>query len=203
ARGGSVVVAYPYEPSTLNPFVPGGDSPATRDLVRPLMPALYRIGPKGARAPWLLAAEPSTADVGGSPWGVRLRLRADAVWSDGAPITANDLRFTWKAVTTSPGVATRDPYDRVKDVVVEAPDLARRSFAARRGSQVTSDRGATWVGLFLNTQGLVLSDVHVRQAIARSLDRPAIAEGLVREWGEELDAPSAGDGLRTAPTFDR
>ncbi|TMK15946.1 MAG: hypothetical protein E6G68_10375, partial [Actinobacteria bacterium] len=84
-----------------------------------------------------------------------------------------------------------------------APDLARRSLAARRGTQVTTDRGATWVGLFLNTQSLILSDVHVRQAIARSLDRPAIVEGLVREWGEELDAPSAGDGLRTAPTFDR
>ncbi|MGH2725519.1 MAG: ABC transporter substrate-binding protein, partial [Actinomycetota bacterium] len=41
ARGGELVVAYPHEPATLNPFVTGGDATATRDLVRPLMPALY------------------------------------------------------------------------------------------------------------------------------------------------------------------
>src|SRR5688572_25677924 len=53
SRGGELVVAYPHEPPTLNPFVTGGDSPATRDLVRPLMPALYRLGPAGTREPWL------------------------------------------------------------------------------------------------------------------------------------------------------
>ena len=308
--GGSVVVAYPYEPSTLNPFVPGGDSPATRDLVRPVMPALYRLGPRGSRVPWLLASEPVAADIGGTPWGVRLHLRPDAVWSDGTPITASDLRFTWKAVTTSPGVATRDPYDRLKDVVVETPhvarlvfgkpfarwrdlfsaglgvlpahalhgdvskllrgswpvsggpyllkswtrglsmvfernprawgirplldritlefvpdpvtalqlygsggvdvigpyaavDVARRARAARAGTVVSSDRGATWVGLFLNAADPLLSDVRVRQAIARSLDRAGIAEALVRTSGAALDAPGGALASRTSPVFGR
>jgi len=308
--GGSVTVAYPYEPSTLNPFVPGGDSPATRDLVRPLLPALYRLGPRGSRVPWLLASDPAARDIGGTPWGVRLHLRADAVWSDGAPITASDLRFTWKAVTTSVGVATRDPYDRLADVVVESPhvarlvfgkpfarwrdlfsaglgvlpahaihgdvssalrrswpvsggpyvlkswtkglsmvfernphawgarplldkitidfvpdpvtalqlygrgavdvigpyaavDLARRAKAARDGTVVSTDRGATWVGLFLNTAASALSDARVRQAIARSLDRASITEALVGVSGAALEAPGGALPTRTSPVFER
>jgi peptide/nickel transport system substrate-binding protein len=309
--GGRLTVAYPYEPTTLNPFVTGGDSLPTRDLVRPLMPALYRIGPRGARTPWLLAAEPAAADVGGSPFGVRLRLRADAVWSDGAPITATDVRYTWLAIMRSPRVATRDGYDRLSDVSVEgpkefrlvfkqpfarwrdlfsaglgvlpqhmlrntdiskaltsgwavsggpyvlkrwtaglemvltknprawggaplldeiriqfvpdpitalalyargsvdalapyfAPDFARRAEEARDGSRVTRDVGGTWAGLFLNTSVPQVRDARVRQAIAYSINRPAIAEGLVRDEGEVLDAPSGGDQSRVSPAYSR
>jgi len=309
ARGGEIVVAYPYEPTTLNPFVFGGDAPPTRDLARPFMPELFRIGPKGERVPSLLAAEPSGADLGGSPFGVRLRLRNDAVWSDGVPITAADLRFTWQAVMRSPGIASRDGYDRIADVVVEAPkiarlvfhepfarwrdlfsaglgvlpqhslvrtdiskalvrswpvsggpfvlkswtpglemvldrnphpwgavplvdririqfvpdpvtalalfarhrvdvlgpyfaaDLARRARASIANALVTTDRGATWVGLFLNVKSSPLDDVRVRRALAFAIDRAAIVEGLVRQEGEVLDAPSGGDAARTAPSF--
>jgi len=309
--GGELVVAYPYEPTTLNPFVSGGDAPPTLDLVRPLMPALYRLGPKGARTPWLLAGEPAASDIGGTPFSVRLHLRDDAVWSDGQPITASDLRFTWQAVMGSPGIAIRDGYDRLSDVAVESPKVARLVFkapfarwrdlfsaglgvlpshallrtdiskaltrswpvsggpyvlrawtpglemvfernpnawgskplldrirvqfvadpvtaaqlyregqvdivapyaagdwkrrvtVARSGSQVTSDRGATWVGLFLNVRSGALADVRVRRALALAMDRPAIVEGLVRDEGEFLDAPSGGDPARTTPSFSR
>jgi peptide/nickel transport system substrate-binding protein len=309
--GGEVVVAYPYEPSTLNPFVFGGDNPPTRDLVRPLMPALYKLGPKGARVPWLLASEPARADVGGTPFSVRLRLRDDAVWSDGQPITASDLLFTWQAAMKSPAIASRDGYDRLTDVVVEGPkvarlvfkepfarwrdlfsaglgvlpshslvkadiskalgrawpvsggayvlrawtpglemifernpnawgskplldrvrvqfvsdpvtalqlfnahrvdviapyagvDFKRRTRDALSGSKVTTDRGGTWVGLFLDLRSGPLADMGVRRALAQAMDRPAIVEGLVRDEGAFLDTPSAGDPARTAASFSR
>ncbi|MFY9588038.1 MAG: ABC transporter substrate-binding protein, partial [Actinomycetota bacterium] len=296
---------------TLNPFVTGGDAPPTRDLIRPLMPALYRVGPKGVRQPWLLAREPSSADIGGTPWSVRLRLREDAVWSDGTAITANDLRFTWQAVMRSPSIASRDGYDRLADVVVEsssvarlvfrAPfarwrdlfgaglgvlpahalgktdiskalvrawpvsggafvlktwtpglemvfepnprawgsvpnldrirvqfvpdpvtalqlygarkvdvlgpyasvDWARRAKAARDGTTTTADRGATWAGLFLNVRSPVLSDVRVRRALVGSIERPAIAEGLVRDQGAFTDVPSGSVAARTVGSFSR
>ena len=310
-RGGELIVAYPWEPVTLNPFVGGGDAPPTRDLVRPLWPALYRLGPKGARTPWLLVREPVGVDVGGSPWSVRLRLRSDAVWSDGAPITANDLRFTWQAVMTSPAIASRDGYDRLADVVVESPtvarlvfrapfarwrdlfsaglgvlpqhalggtdiskaltrswpvsggpyvltawtpglemvlernprawgtspnldrirvqfvpdpvtalqlfragkvdvlgpyiagDMARRARAARIDATTTSDRGATWAGIFLNVRTPTVSDARVRRALAMGMNRRAIAEGLVREHGVFTDTPSGGDAARTTASFSR
>jgi peptide/nickel transport system substrate-binding protein len=275
------------------------------------MPALYRLGPDGSREPWLLASEPSGPDIGGTPFSVRLRLREDAVWSDGRPITAGDLRFTWQAVLKSPRIASRDGYDRLADVVVEAPktarlvfrepfarwrdlfsaglgvlpahalgktdisgalarswpvsggpfvfksrtagldlvlernprawgdvplldririvyvpdpvtalqlyargevdvlgpypaiEFARRAGLARQGSSVTGDRGATWVGMFLNVKTPELSDVRVRRAIALAFDREAIAEGLVREQGALWDAPSAGDAGRLSTSFAR
>ena len=164
ARGGELVVAYPNEPPTLNPFVAGGDSPATRDLVRPLMPALYRLGPEGRREPWLLAAEPEGADVGGTPFGVRLRLREDAVWSDGRPITAADLRFTWQAVLKSPRIASRDGYDRLADVVVEAPKTARLVFR---------EPFARWRDLFSGGLGVLP---------AHALGKTDISGALIRSW---------------------
>lgn len=311
ARGGEVVVAYPHEPSTLNPFVTGGDAPATRDLVRPLMPALYRLGPDGKREPWLLAGEPAATDVGGTPFSVRLHLREDAVWSDGRPITAEDLRFTWRAVVSSPGIASKDGYDRLTDVAVEGPkiarlvfrepfarwrdlfsaglgvlpahalgktdisqalarswpvsggpfvlksrtpglqivlernprawgdvpllerirvvyvpdvvtalqlyargevdvlgpypavELGRRGQTARAGSQVTGDRGATWLGLFLNVRTPELTDARVRRALVFALDRAAICEGLVREQGTLWNAPSSSDGGRVSASFEK
>lgn len=164
-RGGELIVAYPWEPVTLNPFMTGGDAPPTRDLVRPLMPALYRLGPKGARQPWLLVREPAADDIGGTPWSVRVRLRDDAVWSDGTPITANDLRFTWQAVMTSPGMASRDGYDRLTDVVVESPTVARLVFGAPF---------ARWRDLF--GAGLGVLPAH---AFAGKTD---ISKALARAW---------------------
>jgi len=48
-----------------------------------------------------------------------LHLRADAVWSDGQPITAEDVRFSWQA-QTSPEVAWAyaDTKDAIRDVEV-------------------------------------------------------------------------------------
>lgn len=127
-RGGEVVVAYPHEPATLNPFVRGGDAPPTRDLVRPLYPGLFRLGPDGSREPWLLASEPGAADVGGAPFSVRVRLREEAVWSDGRPITVEDLRFTWRTALGGSTIATEDGYDRLADIVAEGPKVGRLVF---------------------------------------------------------------------------
>jgi peptide/nickel transport system substrate-binding protein len=275
------------------------------------MPSLYRLGPGGRRSLSLLAREPAGPDVGGTPFSVRLRLREDAVWSDGQPITSSDLRFTWQAVMKTPGVASRDGYDRIADVVGEsakvvrlvfkqpfarwrdlfsaglgvlpshvlvktniggalraswpvsggpyvlrawtaglemvyernpkawgerplldrirvqfvpdpvtalqlfragkvdviAPyagvDMRRRATVSRKGSAVTSDRGDTWAGLFLDVRDGPLADLRVRRALMLGANRAAIVEGLVRDMGEVIDTPSAGDPARTDPSFAR
>lgn len=195
ARGGELVVAYPHEPATLNPFVTGGDATATRDLVRPLMPALYRLGPAGQREPWLLESEPSGGDIGGTPWGVRVRLREDAVWSDGRPITATDLRFTWQAVIKSPKIASRDGYDRLADVVVESSKTARLVFG---------EPFARWRDLFSAGLGVLPAHVLGKTDISAALGTawpvsggPFVLAGRTaglelvyernpRAWGEDL-----------------
>jgi peptide/nickel transport system substrate-binding protein len=123
--GGAVVVAYPNEPATLNPFARTGDDPATHDLARMLMPSMYRITPEGKRELWLLASEP--IETRGPPFSVTIELRSDAVWSDGTPITVDDLRFTWKAALKVTPVA-RQGYDRIERIVPLSKKRARIEF---------------------------------------------------------------------------
>lgn len=124
APHGEIRVAWPAEPATLNPFVRGGESIATRSLVRPLMPALFLTGPGGT-------TQPSLADriVAETPREVRFTLRSDAVWSDGRPITADDLRFTWKTIIDPrTPVASRDGYDAIADIQSDTPKNVRITF---------------------------------------------------------------------------
>ena len=121
-------MAYPHEPATLNPFVRGGDDPPTRDLVRPFLPSLFRLGPGGERTRSLLASDPVVSP--GPPFTVTLALRGDAVWSDGAPITASDIRFTWQTIVNRhSAIASRDGYDQITSVDVVSPMQARVVFA--------------------------------------------------------------------------
>jgi peptide/nickel transport system substrate-binding protein len=296
-HGGTLTIAYPHEPATLNPFVVGGDAPATRDLTKLLLPGFYRFGPNGSRERWLLASEPRLDP--GPPFRIAVRLREDAVWSDGSPITSADVRFTWKTILDRRWpIASRDGYDRITDVVAvdarrlslvfsapfsrwrdlfsaglgvlpshvlvgrnfgstlekswpvsggpfvlrawtpglrvvfarnprawgTAPSLDRlvvtfvgdsltalrllesgavgalsayqtadfgRRAAAISGTQVTSDIGATWAGVFLDVGASPLSDQVVRRALTLSIDARRIAVGLVRAEGTYLGAPPA------------
>jgi peptide/nickel transport system substrate-binding protein len=108
--------------------VRGGEAPATRELVRPLLPAFWRLGSNGVFEPWLAVADPEMLPT---PPGMRVRLRPEAVWSDGAPITAADVRFTWRTIMDGRWpIASRDGYDRIRDVIVEDPKTVRVIFDA-------------------------------------------------------------------------
>ncbi len=112
-----VTVAYPEEPSSFNPYLYEGDTNATRDLLRPLLPTLLRIDPSLRYRPWLASRVPSGNDIGSSPFSVTYHLRPDARWSDGTPITAADVRFTWETIRNSAWpIADRTGYDQLADV---------------------------------------------------------------------------------------
>ena len=114
---GTLTIAYPAEPATLDPFVPAGDTPATRDLARLLMPGLYKITPSGARERWLLESEPVVSN--GPPFSVTLTLRRDAV---------DDLLFTWQLAAR--GQIAREGYDQIARIVALTPKRARIEFRA-------------------------------------------------------------------------
>ncbi len=65
-------------------------SQVDRDLVALVFSGLVRNGPDGTIVPDL--AERWSVDAGGNTWTVRLR--ADARWHDGEPVTAEDVVFT-------------------------------------------------------------------------------------------------------------
>lgn len=83
-RGGSARVGVWAEPD------PGGATlggAAVRSLV---LPQLFVAGPDGKWAPSLVV--PGSDKTAADQRSASLRLRAGAVWSDGSPITADDLR---------------------------------------------------------------------------------------------------------------
>jgi len=287
---GEIRLAWPHEPATLNPFVRGGESPSARALLRPLWPPLFAAGPGGEATPWLVDRVLSE-----EPLSVRVALRADAVWSDGEPIKASDVVFTWKTIVdpaskaiapagydaiasvtaesqtivaitfkhavpawtdlfsaglgvlpehalagkgigeigawpVSGGPFVLERYTRGLEMVLRAtpqpwrvrarvrtirvmfvpdsttaiqllragrvdvlgpyssPDFSRR-LTAEDGVAVSTDTGAVWTGLVLNTASSILSDARVRQAAAFAVDRAAIVEGLVRGEGGGLGRP--------------
>ena len=101
ASGEVLRFGYPYEPPTLDPVAEGGASPATRDILGPVLPALFRLNAALRPEPDLVAAWPRAQDIQGDPYSVTLRLR-EASWSDGRPITAEDVRFTHDKLKQGP-----------------------------------------------------------------------------------------------------
>lgn len=198
-RGGEAIVAYPAEPATLDPFAPAGDTPATRDLVRLVMPGLYRLGPGGRRERWLLAEEPAVSQ--GPPFTVTVTLREDAVWSDGRPIVADDLRFTWRqAMDPRRAVASRDGFDRIRDIVAETPKRARIVFRQPY---------TRWADLFSAGLGVLPAHALAPKGRLKTLEKQWPVSGgpfVLKRWRPGLDLlfernPRAWPG--TAPALDR
>ncbi|MBM4435529.1 MAG: hypothetical protein FJ028_10645, partial [Chloroflexi bacterium] len=121
-QGGTLVVAA-QEPSTLDPlYVAGVQAAAT--IYSVAVEGLVRVLPDGTFAP-LLAREVPTLDNGGvtvSATGMQVRyvLREGVTWSDGAPLSSADVRFTWERVMRDPRVATREGYDLIDGI--DTPD---------------------------------------------------------------------------------
>ena len=114
---------YPAEPPTLDPLAAGGASAATRDILRPVLPALFKLDADLRPQPDLAARWPLEADIDFDPFSVAVELR-EANWSDGKPISAEDVRFSLERLRSGP-TGYRYRYLRAVDV------LGPRSFRLR------------------------------------------------------------------------
>ena len=96
---GELVLVYWQEISILNPYLANGikDYQAASLVLEPLV----KNDPDGNLLP-VLAVEVPTLDNGGiAPdlKSITYKLRPDVVWSDGTPLTADDVVFTWQYCT--------------------------------------------------------------------------------------------------------
>lgn len=119
---GQIIVGFSQEPTVFNPLMPRIE---VDDGVHfSLFDALFRIDPEGQIQP-ALAAEVPTIDNGGiSEDGLewRIKLRDDVTWHDGAPFTAEDVKFTLELVVDPNFRSWRTAgHDLVQDITVVSP----------------------------------------------------------------------------------
>jgi peptide/nickel transport system substrate-binding protein len=98
--GGQVVLAVLGEPDSFNPYL---STTADVDaMLRLVFPTLMHEAPEYAKepptfSPYLAERWETSAD-GRS---ITFHLRKDAVWSDGVPITAEDVRYSWETAKSA------------------------------------------------------------------------------------------------------
>ncbi|MFZ0532409.1 MAG: peptide ABC transporter substrate-binding protein [Anaerolineales bacterium] len=97
--GGTVALIIPEEPTTLNYYL--SDAAVTRQVADATsMTGLVMVDEKGEFVP-VLAAELPTEGNGGlsaDKLTVTWKLLADLKWSDGEPLTSDDVKFTWEGL---------------------------------------------------------------------------------------------------------
>ena len=99
---GELRILWWQAPTVLNPHL-GGDT-GSQFILEPLM-AYF---PDSSIQPILLQATPTVENglLAEDLSAVTLQLLPDLVWSDGEPVTSNDIIFTWKWVTTASNAST-------------------------------------------------------------------------------------------------
>ena len=88
-NGGTIYVSLPALAASLNPLV--ARDVASMRAYTPLFPLLYAAQPDFSVGPSLASAQPAYTDGGKT---LTVPLRADAKWSDGIAITADDVVYT-------------------------------------------------------------------------------------------------------------
>ena len=119
--GGTARIGLWQEPSTLNPYY--ATMYATNPVATVVLAGLVSVDPAGQYYPVLAAEVPLVANLSVSADGktVTYKFRAGLRWSDGAPFTPADVRFTWEAIMNPANrVVTRAGYDLIEKI--ETPD---------------------------------------------------------------------------------
>ena len=116
-QGGSATLLYWQAPTILNPYLSSGtkDAEAASLVIEPL--AEYN---ENGEIVAVLATRVPTLENGGisaDRTRITWNIREDVVWSDGTPLNANDVVFTWRYCTApGGGCTTASSFENVASV---------------------------------------------------------------------------------------
>jgi len=123
---GQVIVGLSQEPTVFHPLMPGIE--VDQGVWWNLFSTLWYIDPDGNFVPDLAAEMPTQENGGISEDGLTwtIKLRQGIKWHDGAPFTAEDVKFSLGLIN-NPNfrVRNRVGHSLVKDIEVLAPDQIR------------------------------------------------------------------------------
>ena len=140
AEGGTVLFGDEQEPTILNSFLIDGNSLVTSKVSANVWPGLHRVNPELGFDLYLLAEEPELTE---DPFEVTYVLRDDAVWSDGTPITVEDVEFTLSVFDEDADwagqITSRVGYELIENVETDGDHTITMTF---------SEPYALWQALF-------------------------------------------------------
>ena len=119
-RGGTLVLAIWQEPTTLAPIY--ANQTVANVVSETVVEGLLNTDTDGNYYPVLAKAVPTLANGGvkisadGTKMDVTYDLLAGVKWSDGAPFTSADVKFTWETYLKDPKVVTREGYDQIESI---------------------------------------------------------------------------------------
>ena len=120
-RGGKVTMAVWQSPVTLNSLL--GTQTVMSEVNVMVVEGMSKVMPDGARVANLAKEVPTVQNGGVSADGktITYKLKEGLVWSDGKPLTCDDVKFTWEAIMT-PGVGVVSTTGYADIETVECPN---------------------------------------------------------------------------------
>jgi peptide/nickel transport system substrate-binding protein len=128
-RGGTVVTGWIGEPGGVNELIVPSSSVTNEMLFRIFLHLLDEQADFEEHPPTFKPQLAKSYEYSDDRKTLTFHLREDAVWSDGVPITAEDVRWTWQA-QVNPDVAwdSVDHKSRITGVEVVDPHTVRMHF---------------------------------------------------------------------------
>lgn len=175
AEGGTIVWGYEQEPGVLNPTTTDGNMLATSQVALAVLHPLWIITPEFAYEPSPLLEDAEVNDDGES-FSVTYNLNPDATWSDGEPITADDVLFTLETCLNEEwDITSREGCDKVDMEATEAGMDPEGSTI----EVIFTEPYAPWQTMFSTADGIILPR-HVLEG-----------EDWNTVWNDELPISSA------------
>lgn len=112
-RGGSLRIADEGEAINLNPFI--AQDNLSQRVLHQIMEPLFRTDADGELVPWLVERSEPSRDL--TRW--TMELRDDVTFSDGTPMTADDVVYSIDAIRESPAWAML--YEEIDTVEASSP----------------------------------------------------------------------------------
>jgi peptide/nickel transport system substrate-binding protein len=226
---GHVNIIYWQAPSTMNPYLSGG----TKELEvgSLVLEPLARYDETGAMVPFLVETVPTVENGGVSEdlKNITWKLKPGLLWSDGTPLTSEDLKFTWEYCTSEGGgCAQTEKYNDVTDVEIvddltvivhfgvakpfpygpfvgaQAPIIQKAQFANCTGEAMASCTEQNFAPI--GTGPFVVDEFKTNDVVSMSANpnyrdpaKPAFATATVKGGG---DAAAAGRSVLETGEFD-
>ena len=226
---GHVNIIYWQAPSIMNPYLSGGTKEIEAGSLT--LEPLVRYDEGGNMVPWLVDEVPTVENGGVAEdlTSITWTLSEGLLWSDGTPVTSEDVRFTWEYCTAEGGgCAQSEKYNDVTDVEIvddrtvtvkfgvpkpfpygpfvgaQAPILQKAQFAECLGPKAPecSEENFAPIG----TGPFVVTDFRPNDVISfeanpnyRDPAKPAFATATLKGGG---DAASAGRSVLETGEFD-